>query len=57
MCALCDSYPCDKFTEFFEGYPLLKHDNALLREEGMDAWSKLQDERRAKGFTYSDGRG
>ena len=56
MCALCDSYPCDKFASFFEGYPVLKHDNALLREEGMGAWSKLQDERRARGFTYSEGK-
>jgi len=54
MCALCDSYPCEKFNSFFEGYPVLKQDNALLREKGIDAWSKLQDERRAVGFTYSD---
>jgi hypothetical protein len=54
MCALCDSYPCEKFTKFFEVNPVIKHDNALLREEGMDAWSKLQDERRARGFTYQD---
>ena len=56
VCALCDSYPCEKFAAFFEEYPMLKHDNALLREEGVDAWSKLQDERRARGFTYTDGK-
>ena len=54
MCALCDSYPCEKFAAFFEGYPVLERDNALLREEGINAWSKLQDERYARGFTYSD---
>jgi hypothetical protein len=54
MCALCDSYPCDKFAAFFEGYPVIKDDNALLREKGMDAWAKLQEGRRANGFTYSD---
>jgi hypothetical protein len=54
MCALCDSYPCEKYAAFFDGYPLLKHDNDLLREEGMDAWAKLQDERRARAFTYTD---
>jgi hypothetical protein len=54
MCALCESYPCEHFEGFFEGYPLLKHDNAILREEGMDAWIKLQDERQARGFTYTD---
>ena len=54
VCALCEQYPCEKFAAFFEGYPVLKHDNALLREEGFNAWAKLQDERRARGFTYSD---
>ena len=54
MCALCDDYPCEKFSAYFEGYPVLKHDNALLREKGMDAWAKLQDERLARGFTYAD---
>ena len=54
MCALCESYPCETFTRFFEGYPVLKHDNALLRDQGIDVWLKLQDERRACGFTYAD---
>ena len=56
MCALCDSYPCEIFARHFEGYPMLKQDNALLREEGMDAWLALQNERRARGVTYSDER-
>ena len=54
MCALCESYPCALFEKYFEGYPILKHDNSVLRDEGIDAWSKLQDERRANGFTYAD---
>ena len=54
MCALCDSYPCENFTKFFEGYPMLKHDNSILRKQGMDAWAKLQDERQARGFTYAE---
>jgi len=54
LCALCESYPCEKFTRYFEGYPILLHDNLILREKGMDEWSKLQDERHAKGFTYFD---
>jgi len=53
ICALCDSYPCERFERYFKGYPILKSDNAVLREQGMDAWSKLQDERQAKGFTYA----
>ena len=53
-CALCEEYPCERFEAFFEGYPILKQDNALLREQGMDAWARLQDERRKNGFTYAD---
>jgi len=52
VCALCEEYPCDKFDAFFQGYPILKNDNELLREQGMDAWAILQDERWARGFTY-----
>ncbi|MCL2510563.1 MAG: DUF3795 domain-containing protein [Bacteroidales bacterium] len=54
MCALCENYPCELFIKFFEGYPILEHDNSILREKGMDAWSKLQNERQAKGFTYAE---
>ena len=54
MCALCESYPCELFTRYFEGYPILKQDNSVLREKGMDAWSKLQNERQARGFTYAE---
>jgi len=54
MCALCESYPCGEFAKFFEGYPVLKEDNSVLRDQGMDAWAKLMDERRAGGFTYQD---
>lgn len=53
MCAFCKSYPCGLFTEFFEGYPMLKNDNAILKEKGWDSWGKLQDERHAKGFGFS----
>lgn len=56
MCALCESYPCKLIDNFDEGYPCLISDNALLRDVGWDAWAKLQDERRACGFTYSDGK-
>ena len=54
MCAMCERYPCEQFTRFFEGYPVLEHDNALLREQGIDVWLKLQDERRSSGFIYTD---
>ena len=57
MCALCKEYPCGHFDASLQKYPslnLMKQDNALLQEQGMQAWAKLQDERRSKGFTYSD---
>ena len=54
MCALCESYPCEYFADLLEGCPILKHDNSVLREKGMDAWSKLQDERQIAGFIYTE---
>ena len=52
LCAWCDQYPCEKL-DAFHGYPEMKQDNELLRSQGMDAWAKLQDERRKSGFTYN----
>jgi len=54
MCAFCEEYPCELFERYFEGYPILKKDNAFLREKGMGPWLKMQDGRRKKGYTYSD---
>ena len=53
MCALCGEYPCERFARFFEGYPVLERDNALLRED-PEAWAALQDGRRAAGFTHAE---
>lgn len=52
MCALCESYPCNHFDKFLAENPKLGRDNALLRDQGMAKWAKLQDKRRAEGFTY-----
>ena len=54
ICALCKSYPCEKFEEYFKAYPILKNDNTILQKQDIEAWGKLQDERRKKGFTYTD---
>lgn len=56
MCAFCESYPCAHFADFFEGYPILKHDNAILREKGWAPWGELQDARRAKDFGFAYGK-
>jgi hypothetical protein len=55
MCALCESYPCELFTEFFAGYPALKSDNEVLRDKGWLAWAEIQEERKIKreAFFYS----
>lgn len=59
MCALCESYPCEYFTDLFDGYPMLEHDNSVLREKGWPEWGKLQDERRTEGvgFCYEKNNG
>jgi hypothetical protein len=54
ICALCESYPCGNFEEFLKRSPYLVKDNALLREKGIEAWAKLQDERRARGYVFQD---
>jgi hypothetical protein len=53
MCALCESYPCEHFTDFFEGYPMLKHNNSILREKGWESWAKFQDECQARGVAFA----
>jgi hypothetical protein len=56
MCVLCKEYPCGHFDASLQKYPALnsmKQDNALLCEQGMDAWAELQDERRKNSFTYT----
>jgi len=52
-CALCESYPCEKFDEYFKAYPTLINDNIMLRNKGFAEWFKMQDERRKEDFTYS----
>lgn len=54
MCARCKSYPCGHFDKFLAENPILGQDNALLRDQGLAEWAKLQDKRRAEGFTYPD---
>ena len=53
VCALCAEYPCGLFEDFFAGYPVLREDNALLREKGLEAWGAMQDARKANGYIYT----
>ncbi|MCL1904994.1 MAG: DUF3795 domain-containing protein [Methanomassiliicoccaceae archaeon] len=54
MCAFCDEYPCGAFAKLSENLPLVSEDNEFLRKNGVDAFIKMQKERRSKGFVYSD---
>ncbi|MGE0076449.1 MAG: DUF3795 domain-containing protein [Bacteroidales bacterium] len=53
MCAFCESYPCEHLQDLLDGYPLLKSDNSILRDNGWEAWGKHQDERHAKGIGFA----
>ena len=55
MCVLCEEYPCERF-DTFQGFPIYKKDNDMLREQGMEVWAKKQDERRRNGYIYFDER-
>ena len=54
MCAFCEDYPCEKLAAFLGKYPEVDRDNALLRDQGWEAWAALQDRRKAAGFTYQN---
>lgn len=53
---MCESYPCEHFTELFEGYSFLKNDNSILREKSWESWGEPQDERKAKGLGFAYGK-
>lgn len=52
-CANCDEYPCKHFDDAYTVQPALKGDNELLRDQGLEAWGKMQDERRKQNFCYA----
>jgi hypothetical protein len=53
VCALCDEYPCKHFEAVFKVQAGLKGDNALLRDQGLEEWAKMQNERRRQNFCYT----
>jgi hypothetical protein len=54
MCAFCNDYPCTLMEDMLKRHPVFRSDNELLRNKGLEAWAKVQDDRRKKGFTYQD---
>lgn len=53
-CPECADYPCTHINDLAGMYPTLLADGLRLRELGIDAWIKIQEDRAATGFTYAD---
>ena len=58
LCPLCSDYPCSKFNWLptSKNYPMLVKDNLYLKENGLDEWLAMQEDRRSQGFTYVEER-
>lgn len=51
VCAYCEEFPCKLLTDFSKMYPFILKNNERIKEIGIDAWLKEQDELVAKGVT------
>jgi len=54
VCVFCEEYPCKRVLGIAKGYPTLLADGERMREIGMDAWVREQEERAKTGFAYVD---
>jgi len=54
VCVFCEEYPCGRILGIAKGYPMLLADGKRMKEIGMEAWIKEQEERRKTGFAYVD---
>lgn len=54
VCVTCEEYPCKMVESIAKGYPMLLADGKRLKEIGLDAWIKEQEERGKTGFAYVD---
>ena len=54
ICVECVEYPCKKIAGIAKGYPALLADGKRMKEIGVDAWVKEQEERAKTGFAYVD---
>jgi hypothetical protein len=54
ICADCADYPCERVEHFAQVYPTILVDAKRLREVGLGAWIKEQEQRAATGFCYAD---
>lgn len=54
VCASCEDFPCKRVRGIAKGYPTLIADGKRMREIGIEAWIKEQEERAKTGFAYVD---
>mgnify|MGYP002395874983 CR=1 FL=1 len=53
VCPLCDKYPCALIENYTKVYPTTIEDGKRLKEIGLEAWVKEQEERAKRGFIYA----
>jgi len=54
VCIFCKEYPCKRVLGIAKGYPTLIADGKRMKEIGVEAWVKEQEERSKTGFAYVD---
>jgi hypothetical protein len=54
LCPLCPEYPCTHIRALARRYPNLVADGERMKEIGVEAWVKEQEDRRSTGFCYCD---
>jgi hypothetical protein len=54
VCIFCKEYPCKRLLGIAKGYPTLIADGKRMKEIGVEAWVKEQEERSKTGFAYVD---
>lgn len=54
ICVYCQDYPCKRVLGIAKGYPTLLADGQRLKEKGLEAWLREQEERAKTGFAYAD---
>lgn len=51
-CPFCDDYPCAIIKNYTKVHPTTIEDGKRLKEIGLEAWVKEQEERAKHGFVY-----
>jgi len=54
VCVFCEEFPCKRVLEIARGYPTLVADGERMKEVGIEAWIREQEERGRAGFAYAD---